>query len=178
MSTFVEYSDGTCTTDLGKRRFRIRRREAEAFGHRMLAELVSVRLVKKYDIVGSIRRGSKFVNDIDVVVELYDQEAFNKWIAVLFRRKTKGPIRTKRTRGFIDGYQFDFYFADESNWGAQLAAWTGPREFRNKLKSKASDLGYVLNKDGLWLKDVRIAGKSEKSIFLGLGMHYIEPFYR
>lgn len=178
MSTFVRFSDGTCETDVGKRRFRVRLREAEQFGHTMLTEFKAVRLVTKYEVVGSIRRGCKFVSDIDIVAELADQEAFNKWIAKIFHRKTQGPLRTKRTRGLIEGYQFDFYFADRTNWGAQLLAWTGPREFRNKLKKRAIELGYVLDNNGLWRDGIQVAGQSEKSIFMALGIPFIAPSNR
>jgi DNA polymerase/3'-5' exonuclease PolX len=66
-------------------------------------------------------------------------------------------------------------------WGTSLLFSTGPDTFNTQLKQQASQLGYKLDEKGLYKLSVQDDGdeliptRTEKDIFIELGISYVEP---
>ena len=146
----------------------------------------------RIEVVGSIRRRKAFPNDIDILLIPANQGLLAGAIVTLGTKKKWGPAIVQRT---YKGQQVDLYFATPQTWDTLLLIRTGSMASNIRLASRAKAKGWRLyaNGDGLFNglgekapglfwdsagKGERIAGDSEESIFLALGLPYLEPWDR
>jgi DNA polymerase (family 10) len=131
---------------------------------------------KKIKIVGSVRRRKPACHDIDIV--LIPGDAWE--LAAALKRIGKQVKGGEKMSCFITagGHQVDIYFATPETWATLLLIRTGSKEHNIKLCAAARARGWKLCATGNGLfneKGERIAGDSEASIFVALGMLYIPP---
>jgi DNA polymerase (family 10) len=150
-----------------------------------IAESVGETIVKllrphceKIEIVGSVRRRKPACHDIDIVlIPGPDAWALNAALKRIGRQKTSG----EKMRQFITaagGAQVDIYFATPETWATLLLIRTGSKESNIRLCTAAGARGWKLCATGSGLFDEhgeRIAGDTEESIFIKLGMAYVPP---
>lgn len=146
--------------------------EARGLGLELLRELHRYGLVRRFELVGSIRRGCADVGDVDVVVEAADKPKLMEWFGQMFGRKSNG---SPRMSGVIEDVKFDFYVATPETWGSHLFLLTGTRAYTGRCRRVAESHGLSLRRDGVWRGDVRLAGDSERAVFMALGLKYLDP---
>lgn len=148
----------------------------------------------KIEIAGSIRRGKGEVKDIDIVAipnedkllagGYFGRQHLISTLAYLATPRTNGnSIATFLHKGrTIDGdIIVDIYWACPDTWGTLLLIRTGSKEHNISLCSLARDKGWKLHASGEGLFDAynrRIAGDTERGIFLALGLPFIPPGLR
>jgi DNA polymerase (family X) len=150
---------------------------AEAIA-KQVEELVKP-LCNNLKIVGSIRRRRPTIGDIDFVATATD--ANWKKITHTLRKSTvicTGTGLTKVNFPFEgkNMFQVDFYRAYENNFGIQELIRTGSADHNMWLASYALSKGYRLKySEGLLKEEQVVAGKTEESIFLALGLPCPKP---
>lgn len=143
----------------------------------------------KIEVAGSIRRRKSWVNDIDIVCIPSNQGRLGYALAEMGNIKMGGGklIRVDmESRGA--GIDLDLYVAAPETWATLLLIRTGSAAHNRKLCGIARIKGMILHADGSglfriapkqtpydYLKDERIAGDTETSIFENLGLPYVPP---
>lgn len=135
----------------------------------------------KVAIAGSLRREQSMVHDIDLVVipslmrPYLPKEEVQAILGTHWVGKSGGP---KMVHGEWRDIPVDIYFADESSWWTLFLVKTGSKPHNIRLADMAKKKGWRLHADGGGLTDGdgnRIAGQSEQSFFIALGIPYLEP---
>ncbi|MEA3430138.1 MAG: helix-hairpin-helix domain-containing protein [Nanoarchaeota archaeon] len=141
-------------------------------------KLKSLKEVSKVEIAGSIRRMKKTVKDIDILVVSKKPRQVMDYFCAMSDVKvvlTKG--KTKSNVVLRSGIQVDLRVVESKSWGAALHYFTGPKDHNIKLRQIAINKGYKLNEYGLFSRKTGkfIVGKTEKEIYVKLGLKYIRP---
>lgn len=154
------------------------REEVLAVAEKVRQQLLSMGLVYRAELAGSIRRLEDEIGDVDMVV--IPTSGFEGW-----QRATLGSAKNGKAsrRGLIEGVLFDFYVTTEDAWGAALLHATGPRQRNIAYRVKAKKMGMALNENGLWKLnptknggvDEFIAGRTERDVVTALGCEWREP---
>lgn len=169
---------------------RIERNIATNFAAMIKKILKKTELEKKHPyeliVVGSYRRGSKTLGDIDIII-------FTKWqgIQTIINKIAetlkgfKGYIaKGNKKISFIyqppnkqEITQIDIRFFEPKNKPAAMLYFTGSAATNIKMRQKASKLGLKLNEYGLYntITGKEIKVKSEEDIFKKIKMDYIPP---
>lgn len=144
-----------------------------------IERLKKLKEVKKIDPAGSLRRNKDTVKDIDILISSDKPEkvmdvftAFPDVKDIIAKGPTKSSILTN------DGIQVDLRIIDADSYGAGLMYFTGSKEHNIKLRQLAIKNDLKLSEYGIFKKDKRVAGKTEKEIYKKLGMAYIVPELR
>lgn len=159
--------------------------KANAIGQPILEKLSRLKIVKKAEIAGSLRRKLETVGDLDFLVASSKPNTVMEWFTkqpwvekVLSKGTTKASIRLK------DGPQADLRIFSEEEWGFGLLYFTGSKEHNIKLRLRAKALGYSLSEYGFeptgGKKKSLLSKKSadETVIYKALGLSYIPPELR
>jgi DNA polymerase (family 10) len=139
-------------------------------------------LGKKWEIVGSYRRGLKDSKDIDVLI-LCDS---NHWNHGMLMKLTSNPnvkieqIGEVQARGTYAGVPFDISRVDdEEDWIWYLLYRTGSKEHNIEMRKKARELGLKMNEHGLYhLTDGTrepFWPDTEEQVYVKLGLTYKAP---
>lgn len=179
--------------EIGRKRNVISLEVASVASEVIVGALVDV--CEEIQVVGSIRRKKPYVHDVDLVVipryeerdthtlfsgteltNLLDERLAELASASRISVKSNGD-KMKRLQLRAEDVSVDIYVASRENWAALLLIRTGSRGHNIYLCSLAQRLGMQLKADGsgLFQNGVMIAGNSEESIFLGLGLNYVFP---
>lgn len=147
---------------------------------------------KKFEIVGSYRRGNEEVGDIDILLisdskcdyskaylmsKIYNAIVLYKnYINKLIQGVTKFSFLLKHGKDIV---QVDIRLFSEKHYPTALFYFTGSSEFNKKIRAYAKKQGYILNEYELKKIDGNpIKVESEKDIFRKLGIEYIPPINR
>ncbi len=135
--------------------------------------------VKRINFAGSLRRKKELVGDVDILISAAKTEkimkefvSFREVEKVLSQGNTRASIRLK------NGFNIDLRVVESSSFGSALQYFTGSKAHNIKTRKIALSSGFKLNEYGLFEKKKRIAGKTEKEIYLKLGMSFIPPEIR
>jgi len=147
-------------------------------------------------IVGSYRRQKITSGDIDILIThpkvktKKDMEKYpnylKKFVDALKKNKfliddiTYDNYKTKYMGfGKYKNHpvrRIDIFYMPEESYSTAILAYTGPASLNIWLRKIAISLDYLLNEYGLFdQNNKRILTKSEKDVFLKLGLEYIEP---
>lgn len=140
-----------------------------------------------FEIAGSYRRFCSKINNLNVVV-VGDPTPIGNWFAsfgamdVCTATTMGGNVHVKYgamdKKGIADS-RVTFHVHKEEEWAAALLHWTGSESFNRMLEGRATEYGFVLDQNGLWLagqRDERVPGiVNEASLFEALGMECIAP---
>lgn len=132
-----------------------------------------------FEIAGSYRRFCSKINNLNVVV-VGDPAPIANWFAAF--DATAGVVKVKYgamdKKGVAIG-RVTFHVHAEEEWAAALLHWTGSENFNRKVEERATECGFLLNENGLWLAgqpDERVPGiVNEASLFDALGMECVAP---
>ncbi len=149
---------------------------------RVLAELKPHSL--RAEIAGSVRRKKPECKDIEIVlIPLpYETGLFESGVAAVINKweKVKGSLPCKYTQRILpEGIKLDIFFAEEGNWGLQLALRTGSAEYSHKVLASAwVARGYHSKGGYLHLGHKRFECKEEIDLFNRLAIPWVEPELR
>jgi len=137
--------------------------------------------VEKIAIVGSLRRKSELVQDIDlqIIGNAYD-------IAEYFRDKGWRYDSGKDKRQIFitpSGVYLNCFYTENVHWGASLMHNTGPSRYNIRKRYLIKKRGGILNQYGLYMPNEEdtedeytfIAGESEQDIYDALDWTYCKP---
>ena len=137
---------------------------------------------KKWEIVGSYRRGCPNIKDIDLIVYQPDILSWDLLIDEIencfsYRRVVRGD---SIARGYFQGILIDINRVQlKSEWASQLLYRTGSAAHNIKMRSIAKQKGLLLNEHGLYrVEDGSQISEdtwNEKSYFDYLGIKYLNP---
>ena len=136
--------------------------------------------VKKYDVVGSIRRGRNIVHDADIVLLVEDRVKFVKDVKMLrwFSKDVSlVKVGKKMVRVKFRNFPIDLYLTDEDSYEVVKLIRTGSKEFNIMLCRKALEQGLKLHADGTGLvdKEGNIVDRTERGIIEKLLGRYVPP---
>jgi DNA polymerase/3'-5' exonuclease PolX len=158
----------------------------------------------KWEVAGSVRRGRRFVGDIDHVImprfvhapirgQLFsdDTQLQNAvWLAVdelleagVIEKARYGESQRacwgEKHRGLVhDGWVNELYLADDKNWGAQLAIRTGPQGFSQRIMDSINSARVYVQRDGYLRRrysGVVIPAPTERDYLRLAGMKWVDP---
>lgn len=168
----------------------INRNEAEK-----IKEFIDIKLEKLNDnyttiLAGSFRRNKKQINDIDLIIYgKINKNSMNDIINaiqnIISDTILSGDVKFSGIIRLNKNYKFrrlDIRLVSKNNLPATLLYFTGSKEFNQKMRRLAKKKGYLLNEYGLYKikndQKIKIKVKTEKDIFIKLGMKYVNPYYR
>ncbi|MBZ4191630.1 helix-hairpin-helix domain-containing protein [Niabella beijingensis] len=159
-------------------------KDGRRIGNALIGVLRKMPGVQHAELCGSIRRKSKLIGDIDILIiaEPEDRSAIVKaFIASkhILRVLVKGINKTSvllKCRNI----QVDIRLVRAYEYGAALLYMTGSREHTIHLRLIAKRKGYTMNEYGIFevATHRRLAGLTEEDMYSVLGLRYIPPELR
>jgi len=142
-------------------------------------KLKNLEQVKKVDVCGSVRRKKATIGDIDFLVLTDNPEPVMEFfvsmpnvVKVWGKGKTKSSIRTEQD------FDIDLRVIPKKSYGAALQYFTGSKDHNIKTRKIAINKRLKLSEYGVFKKEKRIAGKTEKEVYNAIGLPFIEPELR
>lgn len=133
----------------------------------------------KIELAGSLRRMKETIGDVDILVVTNKSSKIMDYFTNMDRvEKVIAKGDTKSTIRLYGGIQVDLRIVEEESFGSALQYFTGSKDHNVKLRKIAQKKDFKLNEYGLFKKDDRIAGKTEKSVYSKLGLDWIPPELR
>jgi DNA polymerase (family 10) len=158
---------------------RMKLADAEQIAESLLDYLGTIDGIKERTVAGSYRRRKETVGDLDILVTAKQGTpvmerfvAYEEVDEVISQGKTRSSVILR------SGLHVDLRLVPQVSYGAALQYFTGSREHGIEVRRLAVKKGYKLNEYGLYRGEKRIAGKSEKEVYAGLGLPYFEPELR
>ena len=147
----------------------------------LLAELSTLKQVRRAAYAGSLRRMRETIGDVDLLVASGQAEPIMDTFvglpsvtSVLAHGDTKSSIVTDR------GLQVDLRVVPKDVWGAAMIYFTGSKAHNVRIRERAVRAGLKLNEYGLF--DAKtgdlLAAETEQEVYERLGLPYIEPTLR
>ncbi len=130
------------------------------------------------EVAGSFRRKKATIGDLDLlVVSKVPSEISDHFIKFKRVKMVLAKGRTKSAVILDNGLQVDLRVVKKQEFGAALLYFTGSKEHNIALRKIALKQGLTLNEYGLFTLTEKkwVAGKTEKNIYLKLGLKYIPP---
>lgn len=143
----------------------------------LLAALIP--LVKKIELVGSMRRRKETIKDVDILVVADNREKVMDTFVTFGNVLSRGPEKCSiQVDGGAIKFQTDLLCTTDQSWGAALNYFTGSKEHNVVLRTLAKAKGLTLNEHGIFEGDKYIAGANEQDIYDILGLPYVPPELR
>ncbi len=147
----------------------------------LLAELSTLKQVRRSAYAGSLRRMRETIGDVDLLVASSQaQPIMDTFVglpsvtSVLAHGDTKSSIVTDR------GLQVDLRVVPKDVWGAAMIYFTGSKAHNVRIRERAVRAGLKLSEYGLF--DAKtgdlLAAETEQEVYERLGLPYIEPTLR
>jgi DNA polymerase (family 10) len=153
--------------------------EAEETARSLVAWLEETKGVREVTVAGSYRRRKATVGDLDLLV------VASKGATVMDRFRAYDEVREVVSAGdkratvlLRSGMQVDLRVVPGVSQGAALLYFTGSKAHNIKIRKIAVGKGLKLNEYGLFKRDRRIAGRTEKEVYDRLGMAWVPPELR
>jgi len=139
-------------------------KEAQKLGNELVKELTPH--IEKSMIAGSIRRECEEIGDIDIVI--IPKESLFDHIDNIVEVSQGGQ---KKIFGTYKGRPINLFLTDDTAWGAQLMASTGPAQYNIRKRFLVKRKGLKLSEYGLFNRESGeyISGRTETDIYVSLG---------
>jgi NAD-dependent DNA ligase len=146
--------------------------------------------VKKFEIVGSYRRGAETSGDIDIIITSNNPQVYHHFIDTLIKKNiiyevlSRGPTKCLVIAKINESESFrrvDFLYTSSDEFPFAILYFTGSKIFNTVMRQRALDMGLSMNENGLYhLKEgnkekVDFVFKTEKDIFDYLKIEYKLP---
>jgi DNA polymerase (family X) len=144
----------------------------------LVAELSSMKQVRRCAYAGSVRRMKETIGDVDLLVAAEDAgpimdrfTSASRVMRVLARGDTKSSIVTET------GLQVDLRVIPLEAWGAAMIYFTGSKAHNVHIREIAVRKGLKLNEYGLYRADdgALLAAETEEEVYGRLGLQPIPP---
>jgi len=158
---------------------RIKLPEAEQRAGPLLAYLKKVNGLREIIVAGSFRRRKETVGDLDILVTCKKgSQVMDRFADYEDVRKVISKGKTRSSVVLRSGLQVDLRVVPQVSYGAALHYFTGSKSHNIAVRKLAVKKGLKINEYGVFKKDKRIAGKTEKEVYDTVGLAYIEPELR
>ncbi len=155
-----------------KRRFTLA--IAGQYAEPLAAYLKSIKDVSRVAIAGSYRRQKEAVGDIDILA------IASKNSPVIERFTTYDEVANVVSKGTTRasiilrcGLQVDLRVVEKQSLGAALQYFTGSKAHNIAIRRLGQQRGLKINEYGVFKKDQRVAGNTEKSVYHAVGLPLI-----
>ncbi|HEY7183983.1 MAG TPA: PHP domain-containing protein, partial [Blastocatellia bacterium] len=146
---------------------------------KLLEEARGMKLVKRADLAGSIRRGLETVGDIDLLISSRNgEEALLEFVKLPAIKRVTALGGTRASVIIEGGLQVDVRAVPEESYGAALQYFTGSKQHSVHLRTIAQRGGLKINEYGVYRGDKRIGGEKEEDTYRALGMKTPPPELR
>lgn len=153
--------------------------DAEAIANEVIAYLREEKAVEDAQAMGSLRRRSATVGDIDIGVKSSDpQKVFDHLRRFpKLKRVTASGTNTAMII-HLSGRQIDVKVHEPTGWGSMLQHYTGSKAHNIHLRTLAKEKGMSLSEYGIKTQSGTKLFTDEASFYRELGMQYIPPELR
>lgn len=145
----------------------------------IIQRLESLPAVQKISPAGSVRRMKETVGDVDIlVVSSQPAKVMDYFVQMpgVVKVWAKGPTRSSIR--FATGFDCDLRVIKKESFGSALQYFTGNKYHNILTRRIAISQGLKLNEYGVFRKQKKIAGQTEKEVYQAIGLPYIEPEMR
>ncbi|HEX7017623.1 MAG TPA: hypothetical protein VF209_01815 [Patescibacteria group bacterium] len=158
---------------------RIPYNEALQVANRLKEELITCEDIEKVEVLGSLRRQTETVGDIDLGIAIKDIGRVKECVKQLksVKRIIVAGDQLLRIQT-LDNWQVDIKISALDEWGSFLQHFTGSKEHNIKLREYALRQGYSLSEHGIKMKsdqDRIKKFKTEEEFYTFLGLKWIPP---
>ena len=160
---------------------RLRVSLAEPIADSLMDYIKKVKGIKEIAAAGSFRRRKETVGDLDILVTCKkgtNEQVMARFVdyedvgQVLSHGETRSSVVLK------SGLQVDLRVVPEASYGAALHYFTGSKAHNIAVRKMGVKKGLKINEYGVFKKDKRVAGRTEKEVFKQVDLPYIEPELR
>lgn len=123
------------------------------------------RSVQQVSFVGSMRRSTPTVHNVNILCITSDRNEVTKYFLSWNEKENEGVEVLQNVKITIKGIVIHLEFCEEAQWGAKLLYLTGPKEFNIKNATVAKTKACSLTDYGLALPTGKVLGAQEKDIF-------------
>jgi DNA polymerase (family 10) len=144
----------------------------------LLAELSSVRGVRRVAYAGSLRRMAETIGDVDLLVASTDPAAvMDAFVAVQGAARVIAHGDRKSSIIVDGGLQVDLRVVPLEAWGAAMIYFTGSKAHNVRIREMAVRKGLKLNEYGLFVAESGdlLAAETEEQVYARLGMAFVPP---
>jgi DNA polymerase (family 10) len=135
--------------------------------------------VQKVVIAGSYRRCRETVGDIDILVSAARAPpVMDHFVAYDEVEKVVAKGGTRSTVILKCGLQVDLRVVGEESFGAALQYFTGSKAHSIEIRRRARERKLKISEYGVYSGKRRIAGETEESVYLAVGLPWIAPELR
>jgi DNA polymerase (family 10) len=171
--------------------------DADEQAELLLAGVRKIQGVMRAEIAGSLRRRRETIGDVDLIASVQDASeaatVIGEFVKLPGVIQTLGAGESKGSVKVANGMQVDLRVVPHDNFGAALLYFTGSKEHNVKIRGLAQKQKMTLNEWGLYKLDQYekakketakpppikpVASESEESIYIALGLSFIEPEMR
>ena len=145
-----------------------------------LSYLNSQKSILKAEPLGSLRRHSSTIGDIDIAIRTKNpKEAMNKALKYEEIGKVISSGESVARVKFKTGHEVYFKLSSPQEWGSLLQHYTGSKQHNILLRTLAQSKGMSLSEHGIKNKRGKSKKfKNEKSFYAYLGLSFIPPELR
>lgn len=141
--------------------------------------LKAVKGVKQVTVAGSYRRHKETVGDLDILVTCAKNvPVVKRFVAYEDVDEVVSQGSTRSTVVLRNGLQVDLRVVRDASYGAALHYFTGSKAHNIAVRKMGVARGLKINEYGVFKKEKRIAGRTEKEVYAQVGLPYIEPELR
>ncbi len=152
---------------------------AAEYAEALVAYLQKTKGIKHVEVAGSYRRHQETVGDLDILATashgspVMDRfTAYDEVADIVSKGATRSTVILKC------GLQVDLRVVDKSSLGAALQYFTGSKAHNIAIRRLGQKKGLKINEYGVFKKDKRVAGDTEKSVYASVGLPYVAPELR
>ncbi|MBN2468805.1 MAG: DNA polymerase/3'-5' exonuclease PolX [Deltaproteobacteria bacterium] len=150
-----------------------------SFAREIMADLRTVKGIRRMSVAGSLRRRKETIRDIDIVAVSSDPERVMDFFTGLSMVETiQAKGRTKSSIRTAAGIQVDLRVVDSQCFGAALCYFTGSKAHNIRVRELAARKGIKVNEYGVFRNDSLIGGKEEEEVYKIIGLSFIPPELR
>ena len=166
-----------------KKVYRMPLAQAHKIAMKVIEYLKLEKSVIKTDVLGSMRRMSATIGDIDIAVAVKgdnNKKVIDHFLAYPGKLAIENAGHSKAAIILPPNIRVDLLVQDEDIWGPTLQYFTGNKAHNIKLREQALKKGYSLSEHGI--KDIKTGEvkkfSNEEGFYSFLGYQYVPPEIR
>ncbi len=158
---------------------RIKLNEAEQRARSLVEYLKNSKGIKQITVAGSYRRRKETVGDLDILVTCKkNSNVMDRFVDYEDVKKVISKGETRATIVLRSDLHIDLRVLPQVSYGAALHYFTGSKAHNIAVRKLAVKKNLKINEYGVFKRDKRIAGKTEKEVYDQIDLPYIEPELR
>lgn len=153
--------------------------KAEIIVKRLLHYLNNNAAVTHLEVVGSYRRKSETVGNINIILATTKKSQVINYFLNYAEISTVLLKEVNYVRVMLwMGIEVDLRVVSENNWGAAVYYFSGSKPYHDLVDNYLKNKSFQVSGAGIFSKDKKILCKNERDVFHWLELSYIEPELR